>query len=112
MKVNVFMTLLAVAASALIGYTFYASGCSTLQIWVCTLIVALLLVTGMGLSLAGYPRSTMLLKVSAFVMLLVSLILNVILIATEVAPTGFIITNGLFVVVTLALGYLLCQSKQ
>lgn len=112
MKVNMFMTVLAMLASALVGYAFYASGCDTLQTIVSTIMFAIYIVTGMGLSVEQYPRTSMLIKVTAFTLLVITLIADIILIVAEASEPTFIIVNGIVLVIALALGYMLYNSKQ
>lgn len=112
MKINVFMTILALAASALVGYAFHASGCDALQTSISTILFAIFLVMGMGVSFEQYPRTTMLVKVTCIVLLVVALMLDIALIAFEVSAPTFVITNGLLAIGAAAICYSLIQSKQ
>lgn len=112
MKVNVFMGILALIATAIVGYAFYASGCNALQISISTLMFAIYIISGMSLSVEQYPRSSMLIKVTAFTMLVITLIADIILIAADANESVFIIINGLLLVIALSLGYMLYNSKQ
>lgn len=112
MKVNIFMTILALAASALVGYAFHASGCAPLYTGISTALFAAFLVTGMGISFEEYPRTSMLIKVTCFTLLVLTFVLDLILIACEVSNPTFIIINGLLAIVALAICYMLYQSKQ
>ena len=54
----------------------------------------------------------MLIKVTAFTMLVITLIADIILIAANANEPVFIIINGLLLVIALSLGYMLYNSKQ
>lgn len=112
MKVNIFMTILALAASALVGYAFYASGCAAIYTSISTSLFAIFLVTGMGISIEESPRSSTLIKVTCFTMLVLTLILDLILIACHVSNPTFIITNGLIAIVAMTICYMLYKSNQ
>lgn len=112
MKVNIFMTILALAASALVGYAFYASGCTTLHTVVSTVLFAIFLEMGLGLSVKEDPRTSILLKVTSFIFLIAALVLDIILIALAVSQSTFIIANGLFAVVAALVFYNLYNTKQ
>jgi hypothetical protein len=112
MKVNIIMTILALVASALVGYAFHSSGCEVLHTVISTVLFAIFMVVGMGISLEQYPRSSMLIKVTCFVIMILTLILDIILIAFKVSDPTFVITNGLLAVAAFALCYMLYQSKQ
>lgn len=112
MKINVFMTILALVASALVGYAFYISGCSALQIGVSTALFAIFLEIGIGISIERYPRTSILLKVTSLIFLIAALVLDIILIALAVSQSTFIIANGLFAVVAALVFYNLYNTKQ
>ncbi|MBO7189730.1 MAG: hypothetical protein J6V55_04005 [Alistipes sp.] len=112
MKINVFMTILALVASALVGYAFYYAGCTTLHTVVSTVLFAIFLEMGLGLYVENYPRTSILLKVTSFVFLVAFLVLDIILIAVKVSNPTFIITNGLIAVIATLICYKLYQAKQ
>ena len=112
MKINVFMTILALAASALVGYAFHASGCDALQTSLSTILFALFLVMGMGVSFEQYHRTSTLVKVTCFALLVVTMLIDIALIAFEVSVPAFVITNGLIAIGAAAVCYMLYQSKQ
>ena len=112
MKVNVFMTILALLASALVVYVLFSQDCTALQISVYSLLFALFAVTGMGISIKDYPRSTILLKTASFVFLAIVLVLDTVLIKANASSTAFVLTNGIMAIVALATGYIIFNSKQ
>lgn len=112
MKVNVFMGILALLATAIVGYAFYAAGCNALQTTISTLMFAVYIITGMSLKVEAYPRTSVLIKVTAFTFLAFTLIADIILIALDANGPLFVIINGVILVVALALGYMLYNSKQ
>lgn len=112
MKVNLFLVLLALLAGTLIGYGFHASGVGMLQTMVSYVLCTLFLATGMGLSVEGYPRTTTLMKTVALGFFLLTLGLNILLIAVGTEPPACIITNGLLALITLTIVYLIVRNRQ
>ena len=106
------MTILALVASALVGYAFYACDCTTLHTSISTAIFAILLVLSWGISFKQYPRTSTLIRITSFILLLAALAIDIILIALNVSNPTFIITNGLLAVVAALICYSIYQSKQ
>lgn len=112
MRVNGFMMLLAILASALVGYILYSIDCSPLQMAVFSMMFAVFSICGASLSIDDYPRSSMLLKVTSFVFLVIVIILDTILVCVDAGNSVVIVSNGLLLIIALAIGYMLYNSKQ
>lgn len=111
MKINYFLSVLALLVGALIAYGFCAADAPLLQTIVSVVLSTVFLLIGMGVSIEGQPRATMLVKTLASTVFLFLLILNIFLTGLHVGESFYIIINGILTLLAVTLLYLIIRAK-
>lgn len=109
MKVNYVMLCFAVLLSALIGYAFHAAGASTAVMASASVVSVLLLGAGMACSFEG--RASVSFKTLMFAAFFVLLLLDVAFGCFGVSLPVTVVTNGIGLVTTAVVGYLISRSE-
>jgi len=115
MKVNTFLTLIALVLSALLGYWVYsvaeADTHATLAGVLSAICLAIPLILGFGVS---YQTSAAIVNVRTIscVLFLLMLILHFYYANTGISMPSYVIINGILVCIYLAIIYAILKSKQ
>ncbi len=109
MKVNYVMLCFAVLLSALIGYAFHAAGASTAVTTAGSVVSVLLLGAGMACSLEG--RASVSFKTLMFAAFFVLLLLDAAFGCFGASLPVTVIINGIGLVATALVGYLIARSN-
>jgi hypothetical protein len=114
MKLNVFKTIIAIAISALLAYTFsiYNNSVNDWVLPVCVGTVGcIMLVCALALDIS-YLRSMLNIKILSGIFFLVCIITNALYAFVGVSTPKVIITNGFFVLIHILLVYGLAKANK
>lgn len=111
MKVNFILLLSAFIAGCLVCYGFVVSGAPCPQSWICVAASTILLMAGMGISVKNQPRSSFLFKCICIGTAFLLLVVDIIMMLMDIGHAGYIIVNGLLVLVSLTSVYLIIRSN-
>ncbi|NDV80452.1 hypothetical protein [Bacteroides sp. 51] len=113
MKLNLFLSIIAVVVSGLVFYGLYEVNNEKLIYPItATVVNVALLVFTMGVSFEGYPRSTTMAKTSTGIFWFIALVMNVLFVVFEAPNVVLIITNVLLLSICAAVVYGILKSKQ
>ena len=113
MKLNIFLSCIAVVVSGLVFYGLYEANQEKLIYPITATVVSLLLlVFTMGISLSDYPRSTMMMKTTTGIFWFIALIMNILFVVFDVSNVVLIISNALLLAICSSVAYGISKSKQ
>ena len=113
MKLNLFLSFIAVVVSGLVFYGLYEMNQEKLIYPIVAAAVnVILLVFTMGVSFEAYPRSSIMLKTATGVFWFIALIMNILFVVFNVSNVVLIISNVLILSICSAIVYGIFKAKQ
>ena len=100
LKVNIVLALLSPLFGALIGYTFSCCGAELFLSLLSGFFTAILLLFGMAITVEGAPRASLLLRISSWAFLIISLLLHRLLVLFSASlPLSIILKGALLLII-------------
>ena len=113
MKLNLFLSCIALVVSGLVFYGIYEVNSDKLIFPItATVVSAILLVLTMGISFKDYPRSTVMMKISTGIFWTIALVMNILFVVYDASNVVLIIANALLLSIGASLVYGISKSKQ
>jgi len=113
MRLNLFLSCIAVVVSGLVFYGLYEMNQEKLIYPIVAAAVnVILLVFTMGVSFDKYPRSTVMVKTATGVFWFIALIMNILFVVFEVSNVVLIIANVLILTICASITYGIFKAKQ
>lgn len=113
MKLNLFLSCIAVVISGLVFYGLYEMNEEKLIYPItATAVNLILLVCTMGVSFEGYPRGTTMMKTATGIFWVIALAMNILFTIFEVPNVVLIIANVLLLSISMTVVYGISKSKQ
>jgi hypothetical protein len=114
MKINFVTTIIALAISLLLAYGFYSFSDSDNKLLFCVgsfVFIAATLIMTIGVSLE-LPRTTANVRVVSGIFFTIALASNITFLFIKFSIPGYIITNGILLLIFLLLAYSVNRAKQ
>lgn len=113
MKLNLFLSCIAVVVSGLVFYGLYEMNQEKLIYPIIAAAVnVILLVFTMGVSFEEFPRSTVMVKTTTGIFWFIALVMNILFVVFEVQNVVLIIANVLILSICAAIAYGIFKAKQ